>query len=59
VTDPDAVAAAVAAAPREGDLSICVCSAGINRTGPSDRLELADWDLVLDTNLRLGRVVSR
>ena len=52
VTDPDAVAAAVAAAAREGDLSICVCSAGINRTGPSDRLELADWDLVLDTNLR-------
>jgi NAD(P)-dependent dehydrogenase (short-subunit alcohol dehydrogenase family) len=51
VTDAEAIAAAVDAAVRD-ELSICVCSAGLNRTGPSDRLDLADWDLVLDTNLR-------
>ena len=59
VTDSDAVADAVRAADRHGDLSICVCSAGVNRTGPSQDYALGDWDLVIDTNLRGTFLVCR
>jgi NAD(P)-dependent dehydrogenase (short-subunit alcohol dehydrogenase family) len=52
VTDSLAVAGAVHAARQHGDLSICVCCAGLNRTGPTHEYDLADWDLVIDTNLR-------
>jgi len=52
VRDADAVEAATEAAMGHGELSICVNAAGLNRTGPTVQLELDDWDLVIDTNLR-------
>ena len=59
VTDPADVTAAVAAARTHGDLSIVVNSAGLNRTGPTHTYATADWDLVLDTNLRGTFLVCR
>jgi len=59
VTDPTDVTAAVAAARTHGDLSIVVNSAGLNRTGPTHTYATADWDLVLDTNLRGTFLVCR
>jgi NAD(P)-dependent dehydrogenase (short-subunit alcohol dehydrogenase family) len=52
VTDPDAVRAAVRAAREHGDLSICVNSAGLNRPGPTLEQPVADFDLVMDVNVR-------
>jgi NAD(P)-dependent dehydrogenase (short-subunit alcohol dehydrogenase family) len=52
VTNPDAVAGAVAAARGHGDLSICVNSAGLNRPGPTLEQPVADFDLVMDVNVR-------
>jgi NAD(P)-dependent dehydrogenase (short-subunit alcohol dehydrogenase family) len=52
VTSADDVERAVAAAREHGDLAIAVSAAGVNRPGPTVDLELEDWDLVLDTNLR-------
>jgi NAD(P)-dependent dehydrogenase (short-subunit alcohol dehydrogenase family) len=52
VTSPVAVERAVAVADAGGRLSLCVNAAGLNRTGPTAELALADWDIVLDTNLR-------
>ena len=52
VRDPDAVEAALRAAREHGDLSICVTSAGLNRTGATHEYGVDDWDLVVDTNLR-------
>ena len=59
VTEPADVTAAVAAARTHGDLSIVVNSAGLNRTGPTHTYATADWDLVLDTNLRGTFLVCR
>jgi NAD(P)-dependent dehydrogenase (short-subunit alcohol dehydrogenase family) len=52
VTDPEAVAGAVRAAREHGDLSIVVNSAGTNRPGPTLEQDLADFDLVMDVNVR-------
>jgi NAD(P)-dependent dehydrogenase (short-subunit alcohol dehydrogenase family) len=52
VTDPDAVRAVVRAAREHGDLSICVNSAGLNRPGPTLEQPVADFDLVMDVNVR-------
>jgi NAD(P)-dependent dehydrogenase (short-subunit alcohol dehydrogenase family) len=52
VTDPDAVRAVVRAARDHGDLSICVNSAGLNRPGPTLEQPVADFDLVMDVNVR-------
>jgi NAD(P)-dependent dehydrogenase (short-subunit alcohol dehydrogenase family) len=52
VTDPDAVAGAVRAARDHGDLSIVVNSAGLNRPGPTLEQDVADFDLVMDVNVR-------
>jgi 2-deoxy-D-gluconate 3-dehydrogenase len=52
VTDPGAVAAAVQAAREHGDLSIVVNSAGLNRPGPTLEQDVADFDLVMDVNVR-------
>jgi len=52
VTDPDAVRAAVRAAREHGDLSICVNSAGLNRPGPTLEQPVAEFDLVMDVNVR-------
>jgi len=59
VTDPDAVEAAVEAAFGQGSASICVNAAGLNRPGPTAQLDLADWDAVIDTNLRGTFLVAR
>ncbi len=59
VTDPGEVERAVAAAASHGELSICINSAGVNRPGPTVELSLADWDLVVDTNLRGTFLVCR
>jgi NAD(P)-dependent dehydrogenase (short-subunit alcohol dehydrogenase family) len=59
VTDPDGVAGAVRAAREHGELSICVNSAGLNRPGPTLEQPLADFDLVMDTNVRGTYLVCR
>jgi NAD(P)-dependent dehydrogenase (short-subunit alcohol dehydrogenase family) len=59
VRDPDQVDRAVRAASEHGDLSICVNSAGLNRTGPTHEYDVADFDLVLETNLRGTFLVCR
>jgi NAD(P)-dependent dehydrogenase (short-subunit alcohol dehydrogenase family) len=52
VTDPEAVAGAVGAAREHGDLSICVNSAGLNRPAPTLDQPVADFDLVMNVNVR-------
>jgi NAD(P)-dependent dehydrogenase (short-subunit alcohol dehydrogenase family) len=52
VTDEAAVEAAVAAADAALALDILVTAAGLNRTGPSEDYDLADFDLLLNVNLR-------
>ena len=53
VTDPASVKACVAAAETElGPISILVNNAGIAQTKPALELEPAEWDAVMDTNLR-------
>ena len=52
VTDPHAVAGAVRAAREHGDLSICVNSAGLNRPAPTLEQPVADFDLVMNVNVR-------
>jgi NAD(P)-dependent dehydrogenase (short-subunit alcohol dehydrogenase family) len=59
VTDPEAVAAAVRAAREHGDLSIVVNSAGTNRPGPTLEQDVADFDLVMDVNVRGTYLVCR
>jgi 2-deoxy-D-gluconate 3-dehydrogenase len=52
VTDAAAIERAVETAHARSPLSILVTSAGINAPGPTHELPLADWDRVLDTNVR-------
>jgi NAD(P)-dependent dehydrogenase (short-subunit alcohol dehydrogenase family) len=53
VSDRDSVAACVETAETElGPISILVNGAGIAGHGPSLELEEADWDRVIDTNLK-------
>ena len=59
VTDPEAVAGAVRAAREHGDLSIVVNSAGTNRPGPTLEQDVADFDLVMDVNVRGTYLVCR
>jgi acetoacetyl-CoA reductase/3-oxoacyl-[acyl-carrier protein] reductase len=35
-----------------GRLDVLVCCAGVNRDGPASEITEADWDVVLDTNLK-------
>jgi gluconate 5-dehydrogenase len=51
VTDPDAVAAAVAALERERPLEILVNNAAVNQRGPLDRFSDADWQRLMTVNL--------
>src|SRR5437763_790325 len=52
VADEAAIGAAVARAARElGGLDILIANAGANRGGPVDGYSMADWNLVLGTNL--------
>jgi 2-deoxy-D-gluconate 3-dehydrogenase len=59
VTDPDSVAGAVRAAREHGDLSIVVNSAGLNRPGPTLEQDVADFDVVMDVNVRGTYLVCR
>jgi NAD(P)-dependent dehydrogenase (short-subunit alcohol dehydrogenase family) len=59
VTEPADVEQAVEAARAHGDLSICINSAGLNRTGPTHTYDAADFDLVIRTNLRGTFLVCR
>ncbi len=59
VNEPESVAAMVAAANEHGELAILVNSAGLNRPGPTVDIELTDWDLVQDTNVRGTFMVSQ
>ena len=52
VADPQQIEAAVAEVARQwGGVDVLVNNAGLHRGGRIDRLQLADWDAVLDTNL--------
>jgi len=51
VTDPDAVAAAVAALERERPLDILVNNAAVNQRGPLDRFSDDDWRRLITANL--------
>jgi NAD(P)-dependent dehydrogenase (short-subunit alcohol dehydrogenase family) len=59
VTDAEDVERAVTAAAGHGDLSICVNSAGTNRTGPTHEYDVGDFDLVVAANLRSTFLVCR
>ena len=51
VSDPVAVAAAIASLEREGPVDILVNNAGINQRGPLDEFTDADWRRLMATNL--------
>jgi len=59
VTDADEVERAVSAAAAQGELSVCVNSAGTNRTGPTHEYDVGDFDLVVAANLRSTFLVCR
>ena len=60
VTDPDAVAELVTAATdRFGHLDIVVNNAGTTRNGLAHRTSDADWDTVIDVNLKGAFNVAR
>lgn len=59
VCDEEQVEEAVRTAAAHDGFWICVNNAGTNRPGPTTELALADWDAVLDVNLRATFLVSR
>jgi NAD(P)-dependent dehydrogenase (short-subunit alcohol dehydrogenase family) len=59
VTDADEVERAVSAAAEHGELTVCVNSAGTNRTGPTHEYDVDDFDLVVAANLRSTFLVCR
>jgi NAD(P)-dependent dehydrogenase (short-subunit alcohol dehydrogenase family) len=59
VRDSEQVDAAVRAAGEHEEFFACVNSAGLNRTGPTHEYDVADFDLVLETNLRGTFLVCR
>ncbi len=60
VTDAEAVRACVEAAETElGPISILVNNAGIAHVAPALELEEADWDRVIDTNLKGAWLVAQ
>jgi 3-oxoacyl-[acyl-carrier protein] reductase len=52
VTDRASVERAAAKAKEFGDISILVNNAGINKPTDFDKIEDADWDMIVDTNLK-------
>jgi len=52
VTDPEAIEAVVAAAEADAPLNILVTAAGLNRVGPTAEYALADFDALVDINVR-------
>jgi NAD(P)-dependent dehydrogenase (short-subunit alcohol dehydrogenase family) len=60
VRDGHAIAAAVAAATEElGPIDILVNNAGVNIRGASESLSEADWDTVIDTNVKGPFLLAR
>jgi NAD(P)-dependent dehydrogenase (short-subunit alcohol dehydrogenase family) len=59
VTDAAAVEQTVAGCVDRGGLDICVNSAGINRPAPTVQLSPADFDAVIDVNVRGTFLVCR
>jgi 2-deoxy-D-gluconate 3-dehydrogenase len=60
VTDKDAVAATIARVERElGRIDILVNNAGINIRKPPDRLDIAEWNSVIATNLTSAFLCSQ
>ena len=59
VTDPAAVAAAVATLEREGSIDILVNNAAINQRGPLDEFTDADWRRLMAANLDAPFFVTR
>lgn len=51
-TDPAAIEAVVAAADADAPLHVLVTAAGLNRVGPTVDYALADFDALVDINLR-------
>jgi NAD(P)-dependent dehydrogenase (short-subunit alcohol dehydrogenase family) len=52
VRDEEAVARLVAAADEAAPLSVLVNAAGLNRTGAAETYASADWDLLMEVNVR-------
>ncbi|HEY2055432.1 MAG TPA: SDR family NAD(P)-dependent oxidoreductase [Solirubrobacterales bacterium] len=52
VVDAAAMEEAVAAAEAVAPLGILLTAAGLNRTGPTETYDLADFDLLMDVNVR-------
>jgi len=59
VTDAPAVQRMVQEARRNGEIDICVNSAGTNRPGPTVELATEDFDHVIDVNVRGTFLVCR
>lgn len=59
VRNEDEVERAISAALDFGGIDICVNCAGVNRPGPTVDTSLAEWDLIIDTNLRGTFLVCR
>jgi NAD(P)-dependent dehydrogenase (short-subunit alcohol dehydrogenase family) len=59
VTDEAQAERVVSEAAQDGNLTICVNGAGVNRTGPTKDYSVSDFDLVLGTNLRATFLVCR
>ena len=52
VTDEKILEAALAEAWDEAPVDVVVTAAGVNRTGPTEQYATADFDLLMDVNLR-------
>ncbi len=60
LTDPDAPARLVDAAVQAfGGLSAVVSNAGVVAPGPLNDLSVADWDLVMNVNVRAGWLLAK
>jgi len=59
VADTAGARSAVASVARRGDLSALVNAAGVMRTLPFDQLDEAEWDRVLDVNLRAAAFLAK
>lgn len=59
VTDESEVERVMDAASEIGELGVLVTAAGTNRTGPTERYMMADWDLLFSVNVRATFLACR
>jgi NAD(P)-dependent dehydrogenase (short-subunit alcohol dehydrogenase family) len=59
VTDEAAIEAVVERADADLPLGIVVTAAGLNRTGPTSEYSSADWDLLMEVNVRGTFIAAR